>query len=303
LFLALAATGCATTDAKDENKDEKSVEDQLIEKNEDISRMIDAWAEKLDLYLANDRFVEGPNKSRLTFYNAFTFEEGGERRYSPHAGAKLHLPNLQEKLALNFSNYDEDQQNRGINESRYQTTPSEKTYTTSLSLLQDIGQVKTEFRPLLEFTDRIETSYLFRFFSKADFGDFRIEPELQLFARSDTGTGEFFALDFGYTLTDDDDLMLINQEQYTDGDNTLSTNHGVKWKHAYDSVRSQETGLIFESNNRSTYHLDRYVLSSTFAHKLYVDILHYGVTPYVTFAQPNIVAPKWAADFKVEVIF
>lgn len=297
MSLAFAGVGCASAG------DDKSVKDTLIEKNVDISHMIDTWAEKLDLYLANDKFIEGPNKSRLVFYNAFTFEEGGERRYSPHVGAKLHLPNLQEKLALSFTNYDEDRQNRGINENRYQTTPSEKTYTTSLSLLQDVGDVKTEFRPLLEFTDRIQTSYLFRFFSKAKRGAFTLAPEFQLFARSDTGTGEFLALDMGFELGEGDDLWLINEEQYTDGDNTLSTNHGLKWKHAYDDVMSQETALIFESNNRSTYHLDRYVLSSTFSHRFWVEILHYSITPYVTYAQPKIVDPTFAVDLKLEVIF
>ena len=96
---------------------------------------------------------------------------------------------------------------------------------------------------------------------------------------------------------------MINEEQYTDGDNTFSTNQGLNWKHAYNKFMGQKTALIFESNNRSTYHLERYILSSTFTHRLYLEILHYSITPYVTYAQPDIVDPTFAVDLKVEVIF
>lgn len=282
---------------------EGGLENYLIEKNEAITRQLDDWAEKLDLYFAKDRYVDVPNQSRLTIYNAFTLREGGKRVYSPHVGAKLHLPNLQQKLQLNFTNYKSDATGRGVAENRYRTVPDDNAYTTSLSLFEDLGDVHTEFRPLLEFTDRLQTSYLFRFTSDAVRGDFTLEPEAQIFARSDTGTGEFVALNGGYKLGKDDGLKLINEEQYTDGDNTLSTNHGFKWVHHFDDVIYQETAFVMESNNRSIYHLDRSVLSSTFHHLWRKNVVHYSITPYWIFDKTAKFYPLTALDFQVEIIF
>ncbi len=213
------------------------------------------------------------------------------------------MPNLQEKLQLRFTTYNEDQEERGINESRYKSIPNEKNYGTSLALFQELGNIAVEFRPRLEFTDRFETSYLFKFTSEAEIGSFTIDPEVQLFARSDSGTGQFVSLNFDYSIDQENLVSLINEEQYTDGDNTLTTNHGFRWGHIYTKDTSQQTRLIFESNNRETYHLERYVLSSTLGHKLYNNILHYSVTPVFTFEKTKSFHPEAGLDFRFEIIF
>jgi hypothetical protein len=275
----------------------------LIERNKVISKEIDKIAEKIDIYAANAKFANKDNRTTLKLISNFSIREDGERVYSPQIGVKLNLPNLQEKLQLRFTTYNEDQEERGINESRYQSIPNEKTYGTSLALFQELGDIAVEFRPRLEFTNRFETSYLFKFSSEAEIGAFAIDPEVQLFARSDTGTGQFVSLNFDYSIGQEDLMSLINEEQYTDGDNTLTTNHGIKWDHTYSKDTSQKTRLIFESNNRKTYHLERYVLSSTLEHKLYNNILHYSVTPLLTFEKTKSFHPKTGLDFRFEIIF
>src|SRR4051812_16376735 len=67
----------------------------VIDKNIEISKKIDAAAEDLDVYAANKRYSQVPNKSRVIFHNGFSWAEGGAFKYSPHVGVRLHLPNLQ----------------------------------------------------------------------------------------------------------------------------------------------------------------------------------------------------------------
>jgi hypothetical protein len=299
LATALWLSGLAGCSASD-----KTLEEQLIETNVEVSRKIDEIAERADLYVANDKYVDVPNKSRLVLYNGFEFAEGGVFRYRPRIGVKLHLPNVQEKLQLRFTSYDEDEVDRGINESRQRPASKEKTYGTSLALFQDLGKVKTEFRPRVEYLEHeIQTSYLFRFFSEAKRGSFSIEPEAQLFARSDTGTGQFVGINFGFQLTSSNHLTLLNEEQYTDGDNTFSTNHGFRFDHAYNDAMMQRTTLIVESDNRETYHLRQTTLSTSFRHKLRKEVLHYGITPYLTFPKDKAFHPVASLDTSLELIF
>jgi hypothetical protein len=275
----------------------------LIDKNRQISQVIDDTAEKIDVYVANAKLVDDPNRSRVVFYNAFRVSEGGERKYSPHFGAKLHLPNVQEKVQISVTSYDEDLVERGINEKRYQTKPSEQTYGTSLALIRQLGSVTTEFRPRVEYTDEVLTSYLFKFSSTAERGAFRVMPQLQLFARSNDGTGQFVAVNLGFKLSEKDDLVVVNEEQYTDGDNTMSTNHGLEWEHTWSEEFSIENAVIVESNNRETYHLDQTVVSSSFRHKFQRNVLHYSVTPHVAFAKAAHYHPLTGLDLRVDVIF
>ncbi len=260
-------------------------------------------AASIDVYVANKRLVDVENRSSITIHNAYRIAERGERRYSPHLGVKLHLPNLQEKLQLRFTSYDEDVEERGINENRYQQAPATRNYGTSLAIFEQLGSVKTEFRPRVEFNKELLTSYLFKFSSDAEHGALTVKPELQLFARSDTGTGEFVAVDLEYKLSPQDKLELINEQQYTDGDNTTRTNQGVRWEHTYDEIFSQEQALIFESNNRPTYHHERAVLSTTFRHRFRRNILHYSVTPYAAFAKSQNFHPATGLDLRLEIIF
>ena len=304
LTIAPSLLGCVVTAAcQPKEGDDKPLDWRLIELNRDVSRFIDKTAEKIDLYAANAATSDKPNRSQVILHNSASIQEHGKRTYSPHASLKFDTPNLREKLQLRFTTYDEDVTERGINENRYTTTPQERTYGTSLALFRDLGEVRTEFRPMVEYTSRLQTSYLFKFSSEAKRGTFTLEPEAQLFARSDTGTGEFFGLNFEFQLSKANNLLLINEEQYTDGDNTMLTNHGIKWTHEYNSVMTHVNSLIFESTNRSVYHLDKCTFSTSFRHRLYKNVLHYSVSPYLTFAKDVAFRPAAALDLNVDIIF
>ena len=303
LLCCINATTAVAVDFEKKYPEDMTIDDKVIEKHNEISRELESATEKIDIYVANKKLVDEPNRSKFIIYNNFSIKESGERTYAPHVGVHLHLPNLQKKLRLNFTTYDEDAASRGINKNRYQSTPTETLYGGSFSLFQQLGNLKTEFRPLVEYIRKVQTSYLFRFWSEATRGDFTIEPEAQVFARSDTGTGQYAGLNFGFHINNVNDLTLINEEQYADGDNTMSTNHGIRLNHQFTDKMLGETALIFESNNRPSYHLERYVYRATFEHHIRPEILHYSLTPYLTFDKENDFHARMATDLQVQIIF
>jgi len=283
--------------------DEKDTDHPILEMNDEISRKIDDIAKSLDVYLADKEYVDEENRTRIVLRNNFHWTEGATFSYKPHISVRLHLPNLQRKWQLRITSYDEDEEERGINKNRFQTEEQEEEYGTSFALFQDLGKVRTEFRPRLEITDSVETSYLLKFSSDADILWFSINPELQLFARSDDGTGQFAAINFDFQVTSSNMLTLINEEQYTDGDNTFSTNNGLKWTHLYNERMSQEYAVIFESNNRATYHLSKWTFSPSFRHKLFKNVTHYSLTPYLTFEEENEFHGRAGVKLNVDFIF
>ena len=60
---------------------------------------------------------------------------------------------------------------------------------------------------------------------------------------------------------------------------------------------------MFESTNRPEYHLEQIVLSSGFYHKIYYRVLHYAITPYFSFSNPNNFKGKFGVRFDLNVIF
>lgn len=282
-----------------------SITQDLIKEDVAISTKIRGWARDLDLYLANGEYAKDPNKTSVVLYNAVSFVEGGERTYTPRLGIKLHLPNLQKKWRVLVTNYDQDRESRGINRNRYRSPEREESYETSIGVLQQLGKMAVEFRPLVEYRDELYTSYLLIFSSKAESGAVTFSPELQLFARSDTGTGQFVGLNVTFQLDLDNTLTVINEEQYSAADNMFATNQGFKWNHTYNAKMLHQNTIIFESHKKTgvPYHLERYVLSSTFEHKIYPNVLHYEVTPLAIFARDVGFKAAYGLDLVLKIIF
>jgi hypothetical protein len=275
----------------------------FIETNRMISKEIDSFAEKIDLYFADREFVDEDNKTRIVIHNDFNWPENSNVRYSPRLGIRLHLPNLQRKWQLKITTYDEDSEERGINKNRYQASSQEENYGTSFALVEYLGNIKTEFRPRVEFTDSLKTSYILKFSGDAKFLYLKLEPEVQLFARSDTGTGEYSALNFVYDLDELNVMTLINEQQYTNGNNTFSTNHGLRLEHSYNQRMAHEYKVVFQSDNRDTYHLEKTMLTCAFKHKLYMNVFHYSITPYLAFEKARKFRVSPGINLKTEVIF
>lgn len=286
-----------------EEQERSSVEDALIEQNRAISGKLDSYADKIDVFFAEDRMTRKKNKTQLTLHSPLLWREGGEVDYSPHFGLRLHLPNVQERFRLSFTSYDEDETDVGTNKKLYREPAGERNYGTSVQFMQELGSVRTTFRPRVEFRDKLLTSYLVSFASTVDHSFWSFEPELQLFARSDVGTGQFLSLNTTFLLDRANALRIINEEQYTDGNNTLTTNHGIEIKHLYNDRMEQLYTLLVQANNRATLHNELLILRSSFHHKLRPEILHYSLTPVVNFPKERRFRPRTELSLGLSVIF
>jgi hypothetical protein len=276
----------------------------VVKEDIKITKAIDEAASSLDVFLAGGKkLVNKINITKVTVRNQINWPQGGPFAYNPHLDLRLNLPNLEKKWQLKFLTYDEDQEERGINASRLKTVPLQTDYAGSVGFFQKLGKVNVEFEPRLQFQGGFQLSYFSKLSSSATTDIFTIRPEAQFFAKSDTGVGQFFAADIDFPIYKTLVFTLIDEEQYLDRVNTLSTNNGIAFSYNYTDLLSQNYSLIFESTNRPNFQLAQYTVATAFTQKIYKNVLHYTVQPYLAFASTLDYLGAPGINFELDLIF
>ena len=287
-----------------EPKDERTFKQIIIDEDKQISKHIDAAAKSVDNALAGGPVDKKPNLTHIIVRQRVDWAiVDGPLAYNPYLDVRLSLPNFEKKWQLKFTTYDEDQVDRGINRNRLQTAPVRQTYGGDVGFFQNLGDIHTEFQPRFELREGLQTSYILKFSRPIHYSEITLSPELQFFAKSDQGVGEFFGFNTDFHLYKSLFMSLINEEQYVDQDNVFSTNSGLRFTHAYNDLMSQMYALIFESSSRTTYHLDRWTLEAGFTHKLLKNVIHYSLTPYLAFERNFSFRGSPGIIVEVNVIF
>ncbi len=279
--------------------DDKPLDKKLIEEDIKVRKKIDDIITGVDLALTGGKLSDRKNLTQIVIRNQLNWPEGGPFVYTPHLDLRLDLPNLEKKFFLKFATYNEDQESRGINRDRLKTSPIQDDAAATIGVLQKLGEVQVEFEPRVEFRSGIQLSYFMKLTSSSSSGPSSFHPDAQFFARSDTGIGQFLALNFDVKISRRFILSVIDEEQYQDQTNLFSTNNGLLLTYIYNDRMSQQTSLIYEASSRPAYHLDSYTIGSGFTHKLYRNVLHYTILPYLIF--PRNLDFKWSPGLNLEV--
>ena len=258
-------------------------------------------ADDIDNFLSgDDEIVTGPNETRLVLGQRLVWEEGGMWDYSIDADLRLHLPKFAEKWRLRFTTYDTDEEEVGLKKSQARTQERTEDAGLSIFFLSQFKTIQITFRPRLNGDG---VSHVLRFKRPSDFWMFKFKPKLELFARPDEGTGQFLALNMGYHINHSWLFTLINEEQYTDIDNTMATNQGFAFRHIHDENTTQYYALIFESSNQPHYRLDKYTLSTTYEHYFKDRTMVYRLIPSIIWARVNEFEGNPVMTFEFDYIF
>jgi hypothetical protein len=285
-------------------EDDKKPDNVIIDEDVKISKAIDKAMTSVDVALAGGKkLVNTLNVTRLTIRNQINWPQGGPFAYNPHLDVRLHLPNFEKKWQLKFITYDQNQEDLGINRDRLKTVPIRNDYAGSIGVLQKLGEVNVEFEPRIQFQGGVQVSYYSKLTSSASTKYFSIHPEAQFFAKSDTGVGEFFAGNIDFPIYKTFTATLINEEQYLDQSDILSTNNGVGFAYNYNDTMSQNYTLIFEFTSRPNFQLGLYTVATSFTHKFYKNVLHYTIQPYLAFSNTIDYLGAPGINFELDLIF
>src|SRR5690606_33154766 len=116
---------------------------------------------------------------------------------------------------------------------RLRTSPLSQNYGARVRFLRQLGDIEFEFRPRLQI-DRV--SHTLSFSSSSQYKNMTFDPVFELFGKSDTGTGQFLGLNLSFLVDDSNSFVIVNDQQYVDGDNRFSTNHGGIWNYKFDAL-------------------------------------------------------------------
>lgn len=267
-----------------------------------ISKAVQYTAEQIDLTLAGKRYTDHANDSRATVSQILTWSEGGQLQNSTDVGLNLRLPNVEKHWQLRFSTYDEEEEERNMNQRHVRTTARTKEYGTSLFFLQKLGDVRVGFQPKLQLKDPLIMSYVLRFESAAEAKRFRIAPKLELFADGVKGTGQYFALNFIFRPRQTIEWAIENEEEYRTLGHSFTTRHGLSFDYIYNMWNRFGTAFVATSENHD-FHLAALNYSLSYTHDIYKNLLSFTTSPFWGFAKADHFKGRVGISFNLSATF
>lgn len=278
-------------------------EEMLIEKNKAISSEIDTAADKIDVMLAGKRVTDEKNKTQVKIESAGYWGEGGEPDLSAQFGVALRLPNLEKKWQLTFTSYDENEENRGVENRQFRREAKERNYGAGIAFFNRFGKVNTSFQPRLELKDPLDMSYVLKFEpdSQAEPGQVHVLPRLEFFAQPDKGVGVFNSYNLIWPLNIFYSITYLQEFEYEDADNKFTSNNALSLIERVTDRGSFSYSIAATSNNREAFHLQQYGFAVNWLEIAYEETIEYSLGPTWDFIKENHF--KGVVGFRVTLNF
>lgn len=293
---------------------ETTIEQDLIEKNKQISRYFDGLATDIDSLLSS-RKARPRNQSRVSLVGFANSVEGQGVDPSGHIDVDLRLPNLEQDLKLQFSSYDKEDEFEGLGRNRTDGLPQQQKYGTSVAFARTFKNIRTTLRPRLELKNPLVSSFLLRFDHNHNFSRWTLRNTLKLFAHSIDGTGQSISVDFERGLTRSMLFRWFNEQQYLDRDNILYVAQGPMLLMKLNEVMALSYTFSLNSQSRTlldlapakeitqSYHLSGYRSIVSFSHSLYKNVFHYQISPSLSFYKYRNFKGEAGVLLRTEIIF
>ena len=268
-----------------------------------ISNTIAREATALDLLLAGKRYTTDRNQSMAEVKQHFSWRDYSGFKDSTDFNLDIRLPNLEKRWALRFSSYDEEEEDRDVTQGVVRQRARTKRPGAAAVFAGELGNVKTVFQPRVILKNPLVLNYILRLQSSAESGNFSMNPQVELFADAEKGTGEFGSIEFRYRLTPRSAISFRSEEEYSDFENKFSTNHSLSI--GYGLRENMGIGLTGSSvsSNQPEFHLAAHNLAFVFSHVLKKDRLRYSVSPYLDFPRANQFRGIFGVSFELSVVF
>ncbi|MFN3696674.1 MAG: hypothetical protein ACK4VO_04465 [Pseudobdellovibrio sp.] len=274
---------CVSSQEQIGAKSDPSFEEQFIEKNKEITNWFDNVTDGLDVFLVGKRLTQKKNPSYFKIINTTSSTEGDNFSNETSLNLNVRLQNVEQYFQVKFTATDEKSSNRAVTSSYLRRKNENKTYAATFGLFRKLGRMRTSFQPRIELQDPLKISNSIIFESLADFEKFELHPKLEFFASAYKGTGLSQDLNFYVKLNNEFALIFPNEFEYQDRIHKFFSSNGISLEHDLSSKSALSYGLIFDSNNRESYHLESYDISVSYKRIIYKNILDMQLTPHLEF--------------------
>ncbi|MGZ3724014.1 MAG: hypothetical protein ACXVA9_13820, partial [Bdellovibrionales bacterium] len=133
-----------------------TLEEKARKASEKVQDEVQDLAEKLDLALAGKKYSKDANTSRINLSQLVSYTEGGKLVKGTDVGINLRLPNVEKRWQARFATYNEEQEERDMQQRRVRTAPRPRDPGASLFFFRKLGDIQTSFRPKLQLKNPLE---------------------------------------------------------------------------------------------------------------------------------------------------
>lgn len=282
----------------------KDFEGYFINKSQEFSKGLDAWFEKIDLFLVGKTESLKKNESHLKFKNTFYVLEGKPITQQFFISLNPRFPNLEEYFQLKFtSNENVNDPNSNINQNQYDHR-SEKDYKMpDQGLFSNYEKIKPVFQPKINIQKPLQISYSLLFESGARWDNNYFNPKIEFFADADRGVGVLNSFNNYFKLNDIFNMTLINESEYLDKLHLFSFSNGLSFQQIFTEKVNIYYNSIFYSNNRPHYHLEGVTFSVGWNQAIYKNFLEFQITPQIEFFKESRFKGQIGCFFAVNLNF
>ena len=287
----------------------------LVEGNKSVSRRIDALANQIDTLLSNRKGYQ-KNNTTVRIIGFTEYREPGDFSQSGHVALDLRLPKFEDRLKLQLTSFDREDEFEGLGRNRDGAQPRENKFGSSVGLFKSIGKVKTLFRPRIEFRDPLVTSFLLKFNRDIPISDYILRLQKKFFTHSRDGVGQALSVDLDRAIFKTSIFRFFNEAQYLDRDNIFRVSQGPTIRtRLYDNMAISNTFSVNSANRELTspqdpltapgtgFHLTDYQYILSFSHETWKRVFHYQISPYLRFNKRNNFKGQAGIILQTEIIF
>jgi hypothetical protein len=270
-----------------EKNDDKTWEEIFIHDDISITKWIDSAADGIDMFLMGERLTSEKNTTHVRIQNATYINDGQPVQNSVPINLNLRLPNFEEYWLLKFTTYDENQEQRGIQNGYLRQTPVAQNYGAGIGLFHKLGNVRVAFQPRINLSNPLSISHSLSFESIANYVTYQINPRVELFADPTRGPGVFSSLNFNFVLSKTHSLTFINYSEYDGSTQIFNVTNGFSFGQIVNKRASLGYSLLFNSQSQPNYELSGYSFSIAISQLIYRKILDFQVIPHWDFIAAN----------------
>jgi len=270
------------TQLGEENPDER----WIFGAHKKIAKYFDDVADSFDQFLIGKRLTKQPNGTRVEINGAVYFPEGSSAYTTTDINVNLRLPNFEKYWQLKFTNYDDQQSQRGVRRTylrQGRSADEEKNYGASLGFFSQFDKVKVTFQPRINLGGGLHVAQSLVLQSSLDKETVKFKPKLEFFATPEKGTGIFGGFNNEIQLSETYSLSVVNEGEYQEQDNIFIATQGLSLGRNIDDISSISYGLFFISNNRPSYHLESFNISTGYHVIVYKDFIEVGASTGLDF--------------------
>lgn len=280
-----------------------SFKETFIQSNQAIAVWFDGVAEGVDLFIVGKKLTNRPNETYFQITNStYVRQDEGPHNVTNFA-ASLRLPNVEEYWQLIFETSDQQKESSSLASDYLKQDPKEKSLGASLGLFRRLGAIRVAVQPRLELQNPLRLSHSLKFESIVAYEGYKVHPKLDFFADASRGVGSFIACNFNFLLSKIHSLTLINEGEYLEKLHQLKVSNGFSVGQATSERSSFAFGMLFNSINRPSYHLENYVASATTTYLIYKNILDLQLTPYLSFPRAESFTGRSGLNFQMNLTF